>query len=308
MSHFHLRGGVTHCEDVAAAGDRRGGRHAGLRLFGRCDAQPGAGAARRSVRRCDDPLIALCGQGQSQYRGADHAGGGRAGRRCRVRRRISPRPRGRDRARQDRLLRRRQDRRRDARSRSRGGLCQFNLESLAEAEMLSAGRARDGPDGAGRVPGQSRCRRRLPRQDLDRRGPQQVRHPDRRRAGRLRRRCAACRGSSSRAWRSTSAASSPASRRWRRRSTKLGAMIAELRAQGHDISTADLGGGLGIRYDPVRAAAAERSRIMARWSRAADARLGRAADLRARPADRRRRRRAADRGRPGQAGRQQSRS
>lgn len=31
---------------------------------------------------------------------------------------------------------------------------------------------------------------------------------------------------------------------------KVGAMIAELRAQGHDIRTADLGGGLGIRYDP----------------------------------------------------------
>ena len=31
---------------------------------------------------------------------------------------------------------------------------------------------------------------------------------------------------------------------------KLGGMIAELRAQGHDMLTADLGGGLGIRYDP----------------------------------------------------------
>ena len=32
---------------------------------------------------------------------------------------------------------------------------------------------------------------------------------------------------------------------------KVGAMIAELRAQGHVIRTADLGGGLGIRYDPA---------------------------------------------------------
>ncbi len=31
---------------------------------------------------------------------------------------------------------------------------------------------------------------------------------------------------------------------------KLGAMIADLRGQGHEIRTADLGGGLGIRYDP----------------------------------------------------------
>jgi diaminopimelate decarboxylase len=31
---------------------------------------------------------------------------------------------------------------------------------------------------------------------------------------------------------------------------KLGAMIGELRSNGHEIATADLGGGLGIRYDP----------------------------------------------------------
>jgi diaminopimelate decarboxylase len=32
---------------------------------------------------------------------------------------------------------------------------------------------------------------------------------------------------------------------------RLGAMIAELRSHGHEISTADLGGGLGIHYDPA---------------------------------------------------------
>jgi diaminopimelate decarboxylase len=32
---------------------------------------------------------------------------------------------------------------------------------------------------------------------------------------------------------------------------KLGAMIADLRAAGHDIRTADLGGGLGLHYDPA---------------------------------------------------------
>jgi diaminopimelate decarboxylase len=31
---------------------------------------------------------------------------------------------------------------------------------------------------------------------------------------------------------------------------KVGAMIAQLRAEGHDIRTADLGGGLGVQYDP----------------------------------------------------------
>jgi diaminopimelate decarboxylase len=32
---------------------------------------------------------------------------------------------------------------------------------------------------------------------------------------------------------------------------KVGAMIAQLRAQGHQIRTADLGGGLGVQYDPA---------------------------------------------------------
>ena len=35
---------------------------------------------------------------------------------------------------------------------------------------------------------------------------------------------------------------------------KVGSLITELRAAGHDISTADLGGGLGVRYDPSAAA------------------------------------------------------
>ena len=35
---------------------------------------------------------------------------------------------------------------------------------------------------------------------------------------------------------------------------KLGAIIAELRSLGHDISSADLGGGLGISYDPAQPA------------------------------------------------------
>ena len=37
---------------------------------------------------------------------------------------------------------------------------------------------------------------------------------------------------------------------FRRAFVKLGALIAELRAAGHDIRTADLGGGLGLHYDP----------------------------------------------------------
>ncbi len=38
---------------------------------------------------------------------------------------------------------------------------------------------------------------------------------------------------------------------------KVGAMIARLRAEGHEIRTADLGGGLGIRYDPSQPAPPE---------------------------------------------------
>jgi diaminopimelate decarboxylase len=34
--------------------------------------------------------------------------------------------------------------------------------------------------------------------------------------------------------------------------TRVGALIAELRAAGHDIRTADLGGGLGVPYDPAK--------------------------------------------------------
>lgn len=34
---------------------------------------------------------------------------------------------------------------------------------------------------------------------------------------------------------------------------KVGAMIAQLRAEGHEIRTADLGGGLGVQYDPAAA-------------------------------------------------------
>jgi diaminopimelate decarboxylase len=34
--------------------------------------------------------------------------------------------------------------------------------------------------------------------------------------------------------------------------TRVGALIAELRAAGHDIQTADLGGGLGVPYDPSK--------------------------------------------------------
>jgi len=57
---------------------------------------------------------------------------------------------------------------------------------------------------------------------------------------------------------------------------KLGAMIAELRAHGHEVRTADLGGGLGIRYDPAQPAPPtieDYGAMVARLTRGWDVRL-----------------------------------
>ena len=57
---------------------------------------------------------------------------------------------------------------------------------------------------------------------------------------------------------------------------KVGAMIARLRAEGHDIRTADLGGGLGVRYDPslpAPPAPQEYGEMVARVTRGWDVRL-----------------------------------
>ncbi|MGQ0588585.1 MAG: diaminopimelate decarboxylase [Sphingosinicella sp.] len=57
---------------------------------------------------------------------------------------------------------------------------------------------------------------------------------------------------------------------------KLGAMIGRLRGEGHDIRTADLGGGLGISYDPAQPAPptiADYCAMVVRVTRGWDARL-----------------------------------
>jgi len=84
-----------------------------------------------------------------------------------------------------------------------------------------------------------------------------------------------CPASSSRASPSISAASSPALRRSRRRS-KGSALIRALRADGHSIATADLGGGLGLAYDPAAPpppSPAEYGAMIARVTRDWNARL-----------------------------------
>ena len=59
MDHFHLRDGVLHAEDVPLRAHRRGGRHAGLRLFARHAGAPRAGVPRGAGRRCAQPHIAF---------------------------------------------------------------------------------------------------------------------------------------------------------------------------------------------------------------------------------------------------------
>jgi diaminopimelate decarboxylase len=58
--------------------------------------------------------------------------------------------------------------------------------------------------------------------------------------------------------------------------TKVGEMLARLRGQGHDIRTADLGGGLGVHYDPAAPrppSIEDYAQMVARVTRGWDARL-----------------------------------
>ena len=58
--------------------------------------------------------------------------------------------------------------------------------------------------------------------------------------------------------------------------TKVGGLIAELRASGHRIATADLGGGLGVPYDPAKAdppSPADYGRMVGETTRGWDVRL-----------------------------------
>ena len=183
MSHFHLRGGVTHCEDVPLPAIAQA---VGTPVFvySANAMRSQARALRAALSSLDDPLIAYAVKANpniavlttlaAEGLGADVVSGGEY-RRARAAG-IAP----------DKIVFSGVGKTADEmRLALAGGLCQFNLESFPEAEMLSQVALVDGPDGAGRLSGQSRCRRRLPREDLDRRGPQQVRYTDRRDAGRL---------------------------------------------------------------------------------------------------------------------------
>ena len=92
-------------------------------------------------------------------------------------RRAQARPRGRHPAGQDHVLRHRQDRARAcARGRRRHSLRQCRIRSRARAAVLDRGR--QGPRRLRLGARQSRRRRQDPRQDRDRQGREQVRHPD----------------------------------------------------------------------------------------------------------------------------------
>ena len=183
-----------------------------------------------------------------------------------------------------------------------GGLYQFNLESDDEAEMLSAVRLACGLTGAGRLPGQSGRRGRQPCQDLDRSAENKFGIPIDTALAAYRRGRRLARPRASRASPSISAASSPASSRSKRAFARVGALIDELRAAGHTITVADLGGGLGVPYDPALPAPPSPDDYGA-MVRAHRRRLGCPAGVRARAADRRQCRRILLTRDPGEAGR-----
>lgn len=247
MSHFHLRGGVTHCEDVALPGIAQAvGTPVFVYSANAMRAQ--AGALRAALSPLDDPLIAYAVKANpniavlttlaAEGLGADVVSGGEY-RRARAAG-VAP----------GRIVFSGVGKTADEmRIALADGLCQFNLESFAEAEMLSQialamGRTapvafRVNPDvdagshakistGAAHnkfgisideTPAACAALQGLP--GLELKG------------------LAVHIGSQL-----TSLAPLEAA------IAKLGAAITQLRSSGHDIATADLGGGLGIQYDP----------------------------------------------------------
>jgi diaminopimelate decarboxylase len=247
MSHFHLRAGVTHCEDVAlpdiaaAVGTpvfvySAGAMRSQARALGAALAPLGDPLVAFAVKA--NPNIAVLSTLAAEGLGADVVSGGEY-RRARAAG-IAP---GRvvfsgvgKSAEEMRLA-------------LEGGLCQFNLESFPEAEMLSQvassmGRTapvafRVNPDvDAGShakiSTGAAHNKFGIPIDETPAA-------------------CAALQGLPGLELKglavhigSQLTSLAPLEKAF----GKLGAMIAQLRAQGHVIATADLGGGLGIQYDP----------------------------------------------------------
>ena len=128
-----------------------------------------------------------------------------------------------------------------------GILC-VNVESEAELELLSSIAAGKGRAANISVRVNPDVDAEDPRQDRDRQGREQVRHPDQPRARGLCARREACRASRSPASTCISAARSPSCSRSTTPSRCCPISCARLRADGHAIAHVDLGGGLGIPY------------------------------------------------------------
>jgi diaminopimelate decarboxylase len=248
MSHFHLRAGVTHCEDVALPDIAAAvGTPAFVYSAGAMRSQ--ARALRGALSSLDDPLVAYAVKANpniavlatlaAEGLGADVVSGGEY-RRARAAG-IAP----------DRIVFSGVGKTAGEMRTALGeGLCQFNLESFAEAEMLSQvaqalGRTapvafRVNPDvDAGThakiSTGAAHNKFGIP-------------------IGEAAAACSALRGLPGLEFKglavhigSQLASLAPLEKAI----AKLGAAIAQLRSQGHTVSTADLGGGLGVQYDPA---------------------------------------------------------
>ena len=194
MHHFAYRDGVLHAEDVSICRDRRGGRHAVLLLFDR-DAGAALPGVRRRLRRTSPSLVCYAMKANSNQAVIAHAGPARRRHGRGLRRRAAPRAGRRRAGREDHVLRRRQDRARDRARRSTTASSASTSSPSPSSSCCRAIAAAQGRDAPHLAAGQSRRRRQDPRQDRDRQGREQVRHPDQPRARRLRPRRASCRAS-----------------------------------------------------------------------------------------------------------------
>jgi diaminopimelate decarboxylase len=248
MSHFHLRAGITHCEDVALP-DIAAAAGTPVFVYSAGAMRSQARALRAALSPLDDPLVAYAVKANpniavlatlaAEGLGADVVSGGEY-RRARAAG-IAP----------DRIVFSGVGKTAGEMRTALGeGLCQFNLESLPEAEMLSQvaqamGRTapvafRVNPDvDAGThakiSTGAAHNKFGIP-------------------IGEAAAACSALRGLPGLELKGlavhigsqlTSLAPLEAA------IAKLGEAIALLRSHGHIVSTADLGGGLGIPYDPA---------------------------------------------------------
>lgn len=248
MSHFHLRGGVTHCEDVAlpAIAEAVG---TPVFVYSANAMRSQAHALRAALSSLQDPLIAYAVKANpniavltalaAEGLGADVVSGGEY-RRARAAG-VAP----------GKIVFSGVGKLADEmRLALAGGLCQFNLESLPEAEMLSQialsmGQTapvafRVNPDveagsHAKISTGAAHNKFGIP-------------------IGETLTACTALRslpGLELKGLAVHIGSQVTSLAPLEKAIARLGATIAQLRSHGHEISTADLGGGLGIQYDPA---------------------------------------------------------